>query len=144
MEWNHSCIGSTYLECCLTSCIYSCLVRFTPAPDNIDWQNPWPMLHGNGTTDYLHLKPNARGTGGTYEWIPTRERARQNAAAYYPNCEGIDSDGESIYFVSKKLKEMFELDLRGNTYTNLSTVRGLCKSSPLFHLTSSYYCLPSS
>ena len=88
------------------------------------------MLHGDGTTDYLHLKPNARGTGGTYEWVSNRELARQNAGSYYPNCEGIDSDGENIYFVSKRLQQMFVLDLRSNTYTNVSTVRGLFDGRP--------------
>ena len=88
------------------------------------------MFHGNGTIDYLFLKPNARGTGGTYEWIPSRDRARMNAADYYPNCEGIDSNGKSIYFVSKRLQQMFELDLSSNTYINESTVRGLFDGKP--------------
>lgn len=88
------------------------------------------MLHGNGTTDYLFLKPNAQGTAGTYEWIPSRERARMNAADYYPNCEGIDSNGKSIFFVSKRLKKIFELDLTSNKFTSESTVRGLFDGRP--------------
>lgn len=106
------------------------LIRFTPAPSEIDWQKPWGMLHGNGTTDYLHLTPNGDGTGGTYKWIPERGRGRENAALHYPNCEGIDSNGEVVYFVSKKLQALFELSLRDNTYVVESTVRGLMDGRP--------------
>jgi len=49
---------------------------------------------------------------------------------YYPNCEGIDSDGESVFFVSKKILQVFELDLNSNMYTNDSTQRGLFDGKP--------------
>ena len=63
------------------------LIRFTPSPGDIDWQKPWGMLHGNGTTDYLELTPNAERTGGTYKWVPDRTQGRKSAESYYPNCE---------------------------------------------------------
>ena len=110
--------------------IRGALIRFTPSPSEINWQKPWGMLHGNGTTDYLLLTPNGKGTGGTYEWVAERNRGRENAAAHYPNCEGIDSDGETLYFVSKRLQKLFELNLRDNTYTVESTIRGLLDGRP--------------
>ncbi|CAB9522525.1 osmC-like protein [Seminavis robusta] len=106
------------------------LIRFTPNRDQIDWQKPWDMLHADGTTDYLELTPNAQGTGGTYQWIPQREQGRNNAALYYPNCEGIDRNGEYIYFVSKRLMQLFELNLSDMTYTNITTVRGMFDGRP--------------
>jgi hypothetical protein len=62
------------------------LRRFTP--DDPDWTNdPWSMLHGNGTTEYLVLKPNNK-KGGTFRWTEDEELAQNNARKYYPNTEG--------------------------------------------------------
>ena len=102
--------------------------RFTP--ENPDWRKPWDMLHGNGTIEYLILTPDSTGNSGTYEWTNKRVLGRKSASEVYPNCEGIDSDGESLFFVSKKLRAMFELDLKGNTYSKTSTVRGMFDGKP--------------
>ena len=103
--------------------------RFTP--NRVDWRkDPWKMLHRAGTTEYLKLIPNEQGTGGRYRWIKNRIAARTNAFAYYPNVEGIDSDSESVFFVSKKRQELYELNLADDTYTNTSTVRGKFNGRP--------------
>ena len=103
--------------------------RFTP--NRVDWKkDPWKMLHRAGTTEYLKLIPNAQGTGGQYRWIKNKVAASTNAFAYYPNVEGIDSDSESVFFVSKKRQELYELNLADNTYTNTSTVRGKFNGRP--------------
>ena len=62
------------------------LQRFTPHEP--DWDNdPWSMLHGNGTTEYLVLKKNNKD-GGTFRWTEDKDLARNNAKKYYPNTEG--------------------------------------------------------
>lgn len=88
------------------------------------------MLHGPGATHYLELHPNSAMTGGEFSWGTDRSRARQNAKNYYPNTEGIDVYDNRLYFVCKKIKQLFELDLEGGTYTNKSTVSGLFDGGP--------------
>jgi len=107
------------------------MIRFTPARDAINWAEPWGMLHGNGTTEYLVLTPDdSSGNTGTYKWVLDSNAAENSAAKYYPNAEGIDCDGETVYFVSKKLQALFQMDLRSNRYTKESTVRGLMDGRP--------------
>jgi hypothetical protein len=63
------------------------LQRFTP--EDPDWMNdPWSMLHGNGTTEYLVLKPNTKKNGGTFRWTENKDLARNSARRYFPNTEG--------------------------------------------------------
>jgi len=103
--------------------------RFTP--NTVDWKkDPWKMLHGDGMTEYLKLIPNAERTGGKYRWITARVTARNNAFQHYPNVEGIDCDGESVFFVSKSFRMLYELNLADGTYTNSSTVRGKFDGTP--------------
>ena len=103
--------------------------RFTP--NKVDWKkDPWKMLHGSGRIEYLKLIPNEQRTGGRYRWITRKVAARNNAFQFYPSCEGIDSDGESIFFVSKQMQMLYELDLATGTYTNSSTVRGKFNGKP--------------
>ena len=104
--------------------------RFTP--DTVDWtKDPWTMLHGPGDIDFLFLERNPTDqVEGTFTWIKNREKARRNAFELYPSVEGIDSDGESIYFVSKKTQQLYELNLVDGTYTNSSTVRGKFDGKP--------------
>lgn len=103
--------------------------RFTP--NRVRWnRDPWKMLHRSGKKEYLKLIPNQQGTGGRYKWVTERNIGRNNAFQYYQNVEGIDSDGDSLYFVSKKLQQLFELNLKDGTYTNDSTVRGKFNGRP--------------
>jgi hypothetical protein len=55
------------------------LQRF--APDDPDWNDPWGVLYGDGTTDYLVLNPSS----GTYSWTTDKELAKKNAKDSYPN-----------------------------------------------------------
>jgi Bacterial protein of unknown function (DUF839) len=103
--------------------------RFTPA--NVDWENdPWRMLHGPGKTEYLLLMPIQNGTGGSYKWITEKNISKENAFTYYPNVEGIDCDGKSIYFVSKIRKQLYELNLLTGNYDVSSTVKGSFDGGP--------------
>lgn len=102
--------------------------RFTP--DAPDWDDPWSILHGSGTIDYLMLFPNASENSGTYAWTTDIEAARKNAKLYFPMSEGMDIYKNELYFVCKQIKAMFVLDLDGDTYYRQSTIAGLFDGSP--------------
>jgi len=103
--------------------------RFTPASPN--WDDPWNILYGEGVTDYLLMYPddNTYATG-RYEWTRDKTLAKQNAKSYYPNSEGIDVYDNELFFVSKKYKAIYTLNLDGNIYTNETTKRGIFDGQP--------------
>eukprot|EP00539_Tryblionella_compressa_P005345 CAMPEP_0178760534 /NCGR_PEP_ID=MMETSP0744-20121128/15540_1 /TAXON_ID=913974 /ORGANISM="Nitzschia punctata, Strain CCMP561" /LENGTH=459 /DNA_ID=CAMNT_0020415111 /DNA_START=32 /DNA_END=1411 /DNA_ORIENTATION=+ len=105
-----------------------CLRRFTP--DVVDWSDPWQMLHGNGTTEYLMLFPNATNDGGTFQWTDNFEVAKENAFAYYQHTEGIDVFEGELFFVCKKIRQLFVLNLDNFTYYNRTTANGLFDGKP--------------
>lgn len=104
------------------------LQRFRPQQP--DWTNPWSILLGAGTIDFLVLEPDATGMAGTFRWTSDRDLAKQNAMNYYPNSEGIDVYQGDLYFISKRHKTMMTLDLDGNTYKVESTKSGLFNAGP--------------
>lgn len=106
--------------------------RWTPFPESIDWENePWDMLHGNGTLEYLVMTPDTTNNNtGTYEWIDNVHLARENASVTYPATEGIDRKDNLLYIVTKNLKMLYILDLDSNTYLRISTVSGLFDGHP--------------
>jgi hypothetical protein len=104
------------------------LRRFTP--DSPDWDQPWDMLHGSGKTDYLLVSPNAANDGGSFTWTGNKDAAKQNAETYYPQSEGIDVSGSQLYFVCKRIMQIFTLNLDDGTYSNESTVHGLFDGKP--------------
>lgn len=108
--------------------------RFTPDQSFSYWKDdPWNMLHGNGTMDFLMITPYENQTiqaGGTYIWTSDIEKARNNARSYYPQTEGIDVDGNLMYITSKGFKQLFIFDLDSNTYVNGTTVNGLFDGQP--------------
>lgn len=105
------------------------LRRFTPSQPN--WSNPWTMLHGNGTMEYLVLQPSSLSQGrGTYKWVSSLSTGRNNAARYYPDSEGIDVSGNQLFFVCKKIKQLFTLNLDDFTYTNRTSRSGLFDGGP--------------
>jgi len=105
------------------------LRRFTPFSPN--WTNPWTMLHGNGTMDYLVLEPTSLSQGrGRFNWVSSIGTGRTNAELYYPDSEGIDVSGNELFFVCKKMKQLFILDLDTGTYTNRTSRSGLFDGGP--------------
>ena len=104
------------------------LRRFTPAVTN--WDDPWQMLHGPGTTQYLMVVPNATNNGGTFKWTTNFNKARNNAYKYYQHTEGIDVYKGQLFFVCKKIKQLFALDLDNFTYYNHTTHGGLFGGTP--------------
>ena len=105
--------------------------RFTPSPESIDWNNPWDMLHGNGTLEYLILIPDETVQDtGTYEWIDNVNLARENAQVTYPGSEGIVRKDNILYIVCKTEKYLYMIDLDSNTYVRASTMSGLFDGEP--------------
>lgn len=104
------------------------LQRFQP--DQINWENPWDMLHGAGATVYLVLNPDSTGDTGTFAWSKDKSEAQANAKANYPNTEGIDVHDGILFFVCKDIKMIFELDLDNFTYKRKSTAAGLFDGQP--------------
>ena len=90
------------------------LRRYRPAEDQ---QMNWGMLHAeNGTMDYLEFLPN-----NTYRWTPSLLNGRMSAIKHFQYSEGIVQHNGELMFVSKTQRELFRLDLEGNTYTVEST-----------------------
>jgi len=105
------------------------LRRFRPT--NPDWNKTHKMLHGPGIIDYLVLNPTASDNStGTYEWTKRKSHAKATAFAFFPGSEGIDAYNGFLYFVSKKKKLMYILDLDGNTWERRSTSSGVFDGSP--------------
>jgi hypothetical protein len=104
------------------------LRRFTPAL--VDWQDPWNILHADGTVDYLVLKPNDSKDGGTYEWTGDLEAAKNNALSFYTETEGVDVYMNELFLVSKRQAELIVLDLDTMAYTVHSTKFGMFDGQP--------------
>lgn len=105
------------------------LRRFRPT--NPDWNKPHKMLHGTGDIEFLLLDATtADNSTGTYSWTTNKTLAQATAAEFFPGSEGIDAYEGSLYFVSKKAKFMYVLDLDGDTWERRSTVSGVFDGSP--------------
>ncbi|CAJ1970186.1 unnamed protein product, partial [Cylindrotheca closterium] len=116
-------------------------------PNNPDWEDPWKILHGLGTLEYLVLEPTAENnnTSGSYYWTTDRETAKMNSQQYYKHSEGIDVNNDQLFFVSKVQKELFILNLDSKTYEVHSTVSGIFDGHPdqmkrLIHNGLLYFC----
>jgi uncharacterized protein len=95
-------------------------------PSNPDWSNPWGILTGNGTVDYLMVDP----VNKTFSWTTDLTAARLNANKNFPYTEGIDHNQGQLYFVSKVFKSMFILNLDAGNYTNVTTKNGAFDGQP--------------
>jgi hypothetical protein len=106
------------------------LRRYTPSPEFIDWENnPWDMLHGEGTLEYLVLTPDENlPDTGKCKWISDFNEAR--ALVTYPGSEGIDRHDNLLYIATKTNKYLYIIDLDTDTYVQMSTVFGLFDGQP--------------
>jgi len=104
--------------------------RFSPdieiLQEAIKSDNYMNVLHNAGSIEYLELFPET----STFNWTTNLSSAKSNAASHFPNTEGIDCHDGILYFVSKKLKQMFVLDLDSYTYNALSTRSGAFNGQP--------------
>jgi hypothetical protein len=108
------------------------LRRWTPDPSAIDWNNnPWNILHGNGTLDYMLLFPSeTKNNTGTYNFTSNVNEARRNSDVTYPSSEGIDRKDNFLYITCKKEKFLYIIDLDSNKYVRYSTMYGLFEGEP--------------
>lgn len=104
------------------------LRRFTP--DSADWNDPWNILYGPGLTEFLIVTPDSSGTAGRFEWTRDHNAGKKNAEKHFPNTEGMDVYENELYFVTKRFKSMFILNLDTGTYTNQTTRSGLFDGGP--------------
>jgi hypothetical protein len=105
------------------------LVSSTPL--NVSWDDPWSMLNNAGLLEYLVLYPEERNlNAGKFNWTSDLSLARNDSRRYFPNTEGIDANNGRLYFVTKKLKIMYILNLDDGTYIRESTEGGLFVGQP--------------
>ena len=78
--------------------------------------NGWDALHVGGRTTYLQFI-----SGNRFRWTTNLRAGRNSAASYYPNAEGIIHHNSTLYFVAKKSRKLFILDLNDMTYTSERT-----------------------
>ena len=104
--------------------------RFRPNQSLVDWDNPWEMLHVNGTIDYLVVYPNNNVTGGTFVWVTDLEQAKNNAREFYPQSEGIEVYDGQMHVACKGIKQLFTFDLDEMKYFNRSVASGLFDGGP--------------
>jgi len=75
------------------------------------------LLHDDsGTTDYLEFLP-----GNTFRWTSSLDAGKNSAYNYFRNSEGIVVSDGILWFVAKKDKNLFRLDLDRGTYTVFNT-----------------------
>jgi hypothetical protein len=84
------------------------------------------MLLGQGKMEYLILNPDS----GTYSWTAQLKLGQENAGKNFPHAEGIDVYRHELFFISKKLKKLFVLNLDTGTYVSHSTKSGLFDGQP--------------
>ena len=73
----------------------------------------WDALHDHeGTHSFLNILDDTN-----FEWTTDEEAARDSAADYYPNSEGIQVHEGKVFFMSKLLHRLLILDLESMTYT---------------------------
>lgn len=83
---------------------------------NPDYANAWDILLNSGPVDYLYLEPTG-DFSGTFKWITNEVAARENARFNYPSTEGMETDGNVLYLISKELNGFFSLNLDAGAYT---------------------------
>jgi len=112
------------------------LRRFTPNEDvlsnAIDNGKYWKILTNDGDMEYLVFNPYDENdpVSGTFYWSKNIDKGRQSAYDYFQNAEGIDVNNGMLYFVAKKYKHLFILNLDEGTYTRSSTDEGLFDGQP--------------
>ena len=116
---------------------YGALTRFTPDPAVVaaaetsgDYSE---VLYQMGTLEWLVLNPisgNTNDLTGTFSWTSNRGQADANSNSFYQNSEGIDVRNGFLYFVTKRSKSLYILDLDNLTYVKSSTVSGAFDGQP--------------
>lgn len=107
------------------------LRRFTPS--NPNWDDPWTILHGEGTIEYLVLEPSGGhqlDTEGTFSWTTSIRVGQNSAVRFFQHTEGLDVYNNELFVVSKAQHSLFILDLDKKTYERHPTNSGLFDGQP--------------
>jgi len=80
--------------------------------------NGWNALHSDGDETFLHILDN-----NSFEWTTDEGAARDSAARYYRNSEGVSYHEGKLYFMAKKDLKLLTLDLENMTYETETTGR---------------------
>lgn len=78
--------------------------------------NDWDALHSDGETTFLKINDD-----NTFEWTDDEDEGRKSANEHFPNSEGIQFHEGKLYFMAKKIRTMFVLDVDSMTYTKETT-----------------------
>jgi hypothetical protein len=92
----------------------------TSTPSNPNWNDPWNILTGSGSLEYLILH-----TSGKYEWTTDHNKGKDSARSHFAWVEGIERKGNELYFIAKKMRMLFILNLDNFTWKKFSTQSGL-------------------
>lgn len=78
--------------------------------------NGWDALHIGGTTTFLRIMDDS-----TFMWTTNEFAAKNSAVTYYRNAEGVIYHEGLLYFVAKKTRTLFILNLTTMTYESERT-----------------------
>jgi len=112
------------------------LRRFTPyehiIKDAIDNNEYWKILSNDGEIEYLVLNPHDENNpdSGKFYWSNNIIKGQRSAYYYFQGAEGIDVSNGILYFVAKRYRHLFVLNLDTRTYTRSSTDQGLFDGEP--------------
>ena len=101
--------------------------RFTPSVTQIPagWDTLHPNMESDDRSQVDFLVFDNEGTSGTFHWSTDLKEGRQSANDNYRSTEGIAFamiDGQrTIFFVAKRMKKIFQLNLDTNTWESRST-----------------------
>jgi len=73
--------------------------------------NGWDALHSDGDESFLRIIDDNK-----YEWTTDEDAARESAAQYYRNSEGVQHHEGKLYFMAKKDLKLIILDLENMSY----------------------------
>lgn len=111
---------------------YGALRRYRPSRRTLDdalrTDSYSDVLHKpGGTLDFLILDQPRRGS---FEWINDEFLANWQAYDRFANAEGVDHHDGTLYFVSRRERKLFVLDLDDSTYQSYSTDTGPFDAGP--------------
>jgi hypothetical protein len=80
-----------------------------------------PLTRNVGSLDSGSLSYLVFTSKRTYTWSTSLKAGRNSAKKYYPGLEGVTVQGSHLYFISKKKKRLFKVNLEGNDYSSMKT-----------------------
>ena len=110
------------------------LRRYTPRRNVIKKamksKNYWQILtRKGGDMKYLVLEPEST-ISGTFRWASDESEGRNSASKLYFNSEGIEYHNGLLFFIAKKNKILYTLNLSKGIYKSESTESGLFDGQP--------------